>query len=561
MFDELVAWSSSYFDFWHSAYPCLHAPSILQIFEKHAADKALDACELIIVKSIMSISLMDYRQSGRTQRMPEQLVFQTFDEALDSVQLSLFRTASILQLQGAVVVQIFLVSMLRLNTASRLGGVIVRMAYQLGLHRCPARFSGFSEHDRSQRRRLFESIYCLDRHMSHALGLPLMIRDDDIDVCHFDAELHNQKSVPLDSRLALLTFLTKLARIKGSIMELRNKNIEHRDSAVATPVILGTSLEQWSNHVDDFLTENAREETISQLHRAVLNVSRHEATIILHRPSLLPHTTDTKHEAGLQSCILASKAIISILSVLAHHDPRECPLIWPSFTWATWMSSFIISYGFLGGHVSIKTSLELTEQAATILQKLAVRGSVWPSACAAAIEHLRTALVDKSITSHVLSRQLGFATSPTQSDGSDIQPEQPDHRAVPAIRDSQELSQERSQRPRHASPTVPHPQPDQVTMNEALNWFSSDLPLGDPRFSSAHINDTSTVAVGTLGYRQQWRPDTVILPKGIPPYSLDTSDPLQGFDIPFWVDQDNFTSWGGGYDEDLDDDRRVECGS
>jgi hypothetical protein len=90
-------------------------------------------------------------------------------------------------------VQLFLVSMLRHNAASRLGGLIVRMTFQIGLHRCPVRYASFTTEDIQLRKRLFWTVYCLDRHLCQSLGLPLGIRDDDIDVCYLDLERHVAK--------------------------------------------------------------------------------------------------------------------------------------------------------------------------------------------------------------------------------------------------------------------------------------------------------------------------------------------------------------------------------
>lgn len=84
-------------------------------------------------------------------------------------------------LQAALGVQLFLVSMLRFNAASRLGGLIIRMALQMGLHRCPQRYPSFSLAQKELRHRVFFSLYCIDRFICQSTGLPLSLRDDDTD--------------------------------------------------------------------------------------------------------------------------------------------------------------------------------------------------------------------------------------------------------------------------------------------------------------------------------------------------------------------------------------------
>lgn len=196
-FQNLVEWSGSYFANWHPFYPYLHAPSILEYLEKlpQLNDEAYDGApsfQMTIIRSIMSISLADRRQSQLLDaaQYPVELVFQSYDHAVDSLQHALTRPTTLLSLQAAISVQLFLVSMLRLNAASRLGGMIIRMALQLGLHRCPARFPSFSVSEKEHRQRIFWSLYSIDRFVCQSMGLPLSLHDDDVDVCYPTAERH-----------------------------------------------------------------------------------------------------------------------------------------------------------------------------------------------------------------------------------------------------------------------------------------------------------------------------------------------------------------------------------
>ncbi len=198
-FENLLAWSQSYWDYWHPCFPYLHAPTVLEWFEQlakgseHGSDPLSDH-KLVIIRSILSISLADRRQSdrlsGSLSGVPVALVFETTEAAIKSVQPQLSSPASMLTLQAALSVQLFLVSMLHHNAASRIGGLLVRMAQQMGLHRCPARYSTFTPEEGVLRKRVFWTIYNIDRHISQSLGLPLGVRDDDFDVCFFDQERH-----------------------------------------------------------------------------------------------------------------------------------------------------------------------------------------------------------------------------------------------------------------------------------------------------------------------------------------------------------------------------------
>ncbi|CAD0111457.1 unnamed protein product [Aureobasidium uvarum] len=407
-FDDLQMWSESYFENWHTAYPFVHAPTILEYLEQHVGPATLpELCKqrspsFTIIRSIMSISLADRRQSGRTfeKPLPASLVFLSFREAMDSVQDMLFKPSSIDALQAVVSVQLFLVSMLRLNGASRLGGMIVRMAFQLGLHRCPARYAGFDREQAELRRRLFWTIYCIDRYLSQSLGLPLTIRDDDVDVCHFDDERHpsdGRRQAAMDDRLRTLSFLTKHASIKGQIVELRNKSIHQRTGNRDLATLIGSRIGKWANDLQYILDAADHDEPgrFSTLQEVVLLVSQHELVISLNRPLLALEKHTPEYMAALQTCIRASDTIITTLHkyvffrlVQRGEGPSTAPLLWPSLTWCVWMSAFIVLHAAIEGEMPRHIARNLADNSVEILRHLALRGSVWPNVSAFAIDDL-----------------------------------------------------------------------------------------------------------------------------------------------------------------------------
>jgi len=197
-FDHLVHWSESYFETWHPPFPFLHAPSILGLLEKVASHglSHLSSIEAIIVRSVLSVSVADRRQlpAFDAPLVPSTLIFNSIEEAVSCLSPILLQPSTISSIQAAVSIQIFLLSMLRLNTASRFSGLIIQIAFHLGLHRCPTRYKQFSKSEADMRRRLFWSIYSLERFLAQSLGLPLSLKDDDIDVCHPQHEVHLEDS-------------------------------------------------------------------------------------------------------------------------------------------------------------------------------------------------------------------------------------------------------------------------------------------------------------------------------------------------------------------------------
>jgi hypothetical protein len=198
-FDDLLDWSQCYFDHWHPAFPFLHAPSLIDYIRQIAqpslpppVSSSSNSLHHIILRSVMSISVADRRQMEAPRKaLPSTLVFHSFNDAINSIQLVLTEESSILSLQALVSVQLFLISMHRYNAASRLEGLAVRIVFQLGLHRCPHRTTTAPDKEAELRKRLFWSIYCIDRYICIRLGTPLGIRSDEMGVCFPHDEHHS----------------------------------------------------------------------------------------------------------------------------------------------------------------------------------------------------------------------------------------------------------------------------------------------------------------------------------------------------------------------------------
>jgi hypothetical protein len=525
-FDDLQTWSESYFDNWHTAYPFVHAPTILETLEQHIRPGNLTtvgnqlSSQFTIIRSIMSISLADQRQAGHQfeKPIPACLVFTSFREAMESVQDMLFLPSSIDALQAVVSVQLFLVSMLRLNGASRLGGMIVRMAFQLGLHRCPARYADFDAGQAGLRRRLFWSVYCIDRYLCQSLGLPLTIRDDDVDVCYFDEEKHatdGHSRTTMDGRLRTLNFLARHASIKGQIMELRNKSIHQRTTNRDLATLIGARIDKFGNDLQYIMdaAEFDNSDCYNTLHDTVLLVSQHELIISLNRPLLAMEKHTSEYAAALQTCIRASRAVISILHryFRAHVNEQflhRAPLLFPSFTWCVWQSSFIVLHAALEGEMPKPTARRLADDSVEVLRHFALRGSVWPNVCAVAINDLFLRLLLDSAVTTPQSPSLD-ANHSEQERNMNFQ------RSVGSVAPSQDVTNRRKDpRPGTHSRTSG----GEHTFSNHTTDVSEPFPLTfDPQPSIPWISGTDAAATTTANIFEQ-------------------------FDIPFWMGDDQYSS-------------------
>ena len=510
-FEDLLDWSQSYFDHWHPSFPFLHAPALLDHFREVArtgtavSNTSASQCfEHVILRSVMSIATMDRRQMANSPRpLPSTLVFRTFRDAINSVQLVLTEESSILSLQALVSVQLFLVSMHRYNAASRLQGIAAHLAFQLGLYKCPNRTRDFPEKEVELRKRLFWSVFCIDRYISIRLGNPSVLSLEDVDVCYPQSEAHlitdtpgsgtyfANTSIPCakvspahDDRLDLIDFLSRHANIRGSIMKLRSKTTvshDYQDEGQALKV--ETEHAKWWTTVDEHLSTNDEGQSIAKSHQVTLIVLRFETILALHRSILGNPKHDTVFNAALQRCVTASRSIINTLHKAlkgfgafdgspGQHGYESTPLLWPSFTWAVWMSAFVVIFAATEDQLSHKIAFGLADRSVEVLQHIALRGTNWPESCILAIKNLTARL----------RRSRDQSTSATRSETAE----------EGHARASENLAMGHSSRPAQG---YPHPSSSARAANQSQMIHTPANSLAVPRqMSSVYYNSAQTGA-------------------------------------------------------------------
>lgn len=160
---------------------------------------------------------------------------------------------------------------------------------------------------------------------------------------------------------------------------------------------------KWWNTVDEYLSNDEQAQSITKIHQVTLIVLRFESIVALHRSLLAASRKDTAYNAALQRSVSASRSIINTLHKALKgfgafdgspgvNGYESTPLLWPSFTWAVWMSTFIIISAATEDQIPRNVALRLAERSIEILGHLALRGTGWPEACIVAIENLTARL-------------------------------------------------------------------------------------------------------------------------------------------------------------------------
>jgi len=258
--------------------------------------------------------------------------FEYFNQALQYLP-DLHEEGTILFVETLALVGYFLQNLNRRDAAYLYIGTALRMSISLALHQ-EVPTVNFDEATREHRRRVWWSVYSLDRILSVKPGNPITIQDEDIGV-NLPSRLPNE---PEYCSAVVLRRYTELSRILGRIMtSIYRKTPKSRASLLSSVQSILSSLAQWKRDVPDEL----------RFEPAKLEVSRESVSTFLHyyqcinmtvRPLLL-HLVQEKlkkqsstaeedwrdglHPAtisAIETCISAAQRTVTIMSIAAQKN-------------------------------------------------------------------------------------------------------------------------------------------------------------------------------------------------------------------------------------------------
>lgn len=369
-----------YFKTWHPIVPFLSGPAFLQETEalyrdprtsKGAGRIAADRnrlCNIIIFQCVIAVG-----SSSLSNPLPGHVALPSRSNLL-SLVASLASRHDILTIQTLLAAQIYCVSTLALRTASTIGGILCKLLFHAGLHRCPYRYPQLSNEDRDLRKRILWSAYAVDRYLCQALGIPVSLLDAEIDVCvsgtpeihgatlasenggpiptpggsdeNPQGENNGQSNVPQAAAAVanglevILANYVEYGRLVGRLMELFHSSLPARDNDRRKVLFLRSDVDKWFNSMPaeptpSYTNTGADEQTIRFL--PFLHVLYEQLKISIHRPSLsLPRSTPEFYHS-LQVTIRAAKRTILAME-------RQSSLFWPGYVASVWMSGLIISF-------------------------------------------------------------------------------------------------------------------------------------------------------------------------------------------------------------------------
>ena len=223
-------------------------------------------------------------------------------------------------------------------------------------------------------------------------------------------------------------------------MENRSKSTDKGRDDIDQHMEVEAEQAKWWNTVDEYLSDDEQTQNITKMNQVALIILRFETILALHRSLLATSNKNAAYIAALQRCITASRSIINTLHKALKgfgafdgspgpFGYQSTPLLWPSFTWAVWMSAFIICFAAAEEHLPRDVALRLADRSIQVLQHLALRGTSWPEACIVAIKNLTARLNGASARNSAVGARNTFTAMPSDSAAVSDNRFQPPHHA------------------------------------------------------------------------------------------------------------------------------------
>ncbi|CAI7678002.1 unnamed protein product [Penicillium manginii] len=340
---ELVA---IYFDFSMVTYRFLHRGSVekwvKQVYENRPSVANLPTGNMVartaIVLMIFAVGTVNNASEIQEDGQSLSECWFAASKYISSLESGPPRLETI---QARLIQCLYLLSSSRANECWYSFGTALQVVTALGLHRKRAgnpSKKGGSCYELEMRKRIFWSVYVLDKYLSIMFGRPRLLHDEDIDQ-ELPDEMNDddlleedpaRRTGSPDSMMIASVLHYRLGRILGEISRrLYSIKPHSRDSPLETAVRLTSELERWKETVPPLFNSVRPSSLIPPLCRQsqVLQLAYSHAMIHVTRSFLLDDFTDLSRRprdphplvsAHVHKCIEAAEHVMTLVDELAH---------------------------------------------------------------------------------------------------------------------------------------------------------------------------------------------------------------------------------------------------
>lgn len=332
-----------FFQEWAPLFPILHRPTFLSLYEQYVSSP--DA--MVDKKSIAKLNLVFGIAALSSDPRDGQDV-DSFEAQWQSAVESFLMDNDISTLQCLVLAQVYCLLKADYARLLKYKGLAVSLAQRLGLHQSQKRFA-LGALTSETRKKVFWSLYVVDCLSAAHLGLPMLLREDDVH-CEYpvdaDDEYVTEKGflptlpgefTKVSSALALFRVSRILSRV---LSELYPASASHEIS-FRTMATLADDLDEWSNNLAPHLKLTFQQDkpstNVTSSRSPILSLAYYQIRSLIYRPAVIANLGD-KGQSAMVAVGDACKHIVQIVQLL---DERKL-----SFSFCLNRNEVLVQAGF-----------------------------------------------------------------------------------------------------------------------------------------------------------------------------------------------------------------------
>ncbi|KAF5615489.1 transcriptional activator acu-15 [Fusarium sp. NRRL 52700] len=310
-----------YFQEWAPLFPILHKPTFLHVYEEFVADpeKIKGNHKLAQLYLVFSIAGLSSENPDLTQLAACEQQWQT---SLDAILME--DTMNTLQCLSLAL--LYCTMRADYKRLQHYKGIAVGLSHRLGLHQSQKRFS-FGALTIETRKKVFWAIYTLDCFSAATLGLPKLLKDDDIQTeypCDTDDEYVTEKgfqpTLPGEyTRLSSALALFRATRILAKVLEKNYPASSSYEISLQQMAALESELDAWYDQLPTHLRLNFAQDKpstdVTGSRSPLLALAYYYIRTLIYRPAV-GSSLGSKAASALMSIGASSKHIVQIVQLL-----------------------------------------------------------------------------------------------------------------------------------------------------------------------------------------------------------------------------------------------------
>lgn len=314
-----------FFQEWAPLFPVLHKPTFLRVYEEFVADpeKVKNHHKLAQLYLVFSIASLSSEQPDLQQIASCETQWQRSLEAI-------LMDNTMLTLQCLVLALMYCATRADYKRLQYYKGIAVGLSHRLGLHQSQKRFS-FGALTIETRKKVFWTLYTLDCFSAAILGLPKILKDDDIHAEYpsdtddeYVTEKGFQPSLPGEhTRISSALALFRASRILGKVLDKIYPAAASHELSLQQMAALESELNDWSDNLPQHLKLTFKQDKpstdVTGSRSPLLSLAYYYTRTLIYRPAI-SSSLGAKAASAMISVGESSKRMIQIVQLLEERN-------------------------------------------------------------------------------------------------------------------------------------------------------------------------------------------------------------------------------------------------